>query len=319
MGAIRTPITDENPARIEENSGAWWAEKTPGLSAPYQTLFQIGKELLREPDIGHLLCQAIDRAIEVSGAENGLIILFDGSGKTLFEAARNLQREDIKNPVFEVCQTILHRVRTEGTPICLRDALEAAWLQQSDSVVRLKILSVACLPLYQNEKVFGVVYLDNRTVRGAFEPNICAFLKEFADFIALAAFRALELKRAQNHQYALEDELRARYDFDAIVGHSPKMIKILHLVSQVSDTNAPVLIEGESGSGKELVARAIHYNSRRRAMPIVSINCGPFRRACWNPSCLAMKEARLPALSKGAKACLNKRMAARCFWTKWKR
>jgi transcriptional regulator with GAF, ATPase, and Fis domain len=240
----------------------------------FQRLFEIAKRLLAESEVDKLLAFAMDQAIEMSGAERGLIILFGEGGETLFEIARNLKKEDIDHPEFEVSRTIINKVKNEGTPICLRNALDDPMLRKSNSVARLKILSVICLPLRHNNEVFGVVYLDNRTVRGVFESETCAFMQEFADFISLAAYRALEMKRLQNRQQVLEEELRARYDFAAIVGHDPKMMEVLHVVSQVADTDAPVLIEGESGTGKELVARAIHFNSRRREMPMVSINCG---------------------------------------------
>jgi Nif-specific regulatory protein len=240
----------------------------------FQRLFEIAKRILAESDVDKLLAFAMDQAIELSGAERGLIILFHEGGETLFEIARNLKKEDIDHPEFEVSRTIVNKVKNEGTPICLCNALEDPGLRQSNSVVRLKILSVICLPLHHDDKIFGVIYLDNRTVRGIFARETCAFLKEFADFISLAAHRALELKRLQNRQQVLEEELRARYDFAAILGHSSKMIEILHVVSQVAETDAPVLIEGESGTGKELVARAIHFNSRRRERSLVCINCG---------------------------------------------
>jgi two-component system NtrC family response regulator len=68
--------------------------------------------------------------------------------------------------------------------------------------------------------------------------------------------------------------LDARYDFGAIVGEHPKLIKVLETVAQVAGTRAPVLILGESGTGKELIADAIHRNSPRADAPIVKINMG---------------------------------------------
>ena len=123
------------------------------------------------------------------------------------------------------------------------------------------------------DEIFGVVYLDNRTLWGVFKPDMSAFIKTFVDFISLAAYHALEWSLIQNRQELLEDELRTHYDFEAILGHSPKMLEVLQVISQVADTDAPVLIEGESGTGKELAARAIHFNNRRKQMPLVSVNC----------------------------------------------
>jgi DNA-binding NtrC family response regulator len=72
----------------------------------------------------------------------------------------------------------------------------------------------------------------------------------------------------------LRSLMRDKYKFENIIGVSLQMQKVLELVEKVADTNVTVLVRGESGVGKELVARAIHYNSSRRARPLVVVNCG---------------------------------------------
>jgi transcriptional regulator with GAF, ATPase, and Fis domain len=237
-------------------------------------LIEIGKRLLTETNITSVLTVAIDGAIEITGAERGMIILFGEGKEILFETARHIEKEDIVNPKFEISQTIIDQVKSEGASIYLHNALEDPRFATSESVDQLRILSILCLPLKHNGKTFGVVYLDNRTVVGAFEPEIFEFTENFTDFISLAAYHALERRDMQNRQVELEKELRSRFDFEAIIGNSPKMMKVLQLVSQVAETDVPVLLEGETGIGKELAARAIHFNSKRREMQLVSINCG---------------------------------------------
>jgi transcriptional regulator with PAS, ATPase and Fis domain len=72
----------------------------------------------------------------------------------------------------------------------------------------------------------------------------------------------------------LENYLRSRYDFAAIVGHDPRLIELLDLVVKIKDADLPVLIEGESGTGKELFARALHFNSKRKDFPLLNVDCG---------------------------------------------
>jgi DNA-binding NtrC family response regulator len=72
----------------------------------------------------------------------------------------------------------------------------------------------------------------------------------------------------------LEQRLRQECDFSVIIGHDPQIVSILDLIHKLKDVDAPVLIEGESGVGKELVGRAIHYNSKRNKEPLIFINCG---------------------------------------------
>ncbi|HEV8581186.1 MAG TPA: sigma 54-interacting transcriptional regulator [Thermoanaerobaculia bacterium] len=237
-------------------------------------LLEIGKRVLAESDIRRVLTVALDGVIELCAADRGMILLAGPGGETLFEEARGLGRQDIENPEFEVSRTILEKVRSEGTAFWSPNVLEDPALGARRSVLRLRILSMICLPIRHGDEVFGLVYLDNRRMAGVFTAETLELVESFADLISLAAFHALERRRLNDHVEDLSRELRSQYRFDAIIGQSPQILETLRLVSQVADSEATVLILGESGTGKELIARAIHYNSRRRDRPFVAINCG---------------------------------------------
>ncbi|MFH1076857.1 MAG: sigma-54 dependent transcriptional regulator [Pseudomonadota bacterium] len=85
------------------------------------------------------------------------------------------------------------------------------------------------------------------------------------------AFRYQSLER---ENMILKDQLRQKYRFENFIGNSPAILKVFEVIEKVADTDSTILITGASGTGKELVARAIHYNSRRRNKPMVTINCG---------------------------------------------
>lgn len=86
--------------------------------------------------------------------------------------------------------------------------------------------------------------------------------------------RALKQRAIENRLRRLETQVRDRYRFDQIVGRSPAMQRVFQIIERVAPTNTTVLISGRTGTGKELVARAIHYNSPRASGPFVDINCG---------------------------------------------
>ncbi len=237
-------------------------------------ILELAKRILAETEVHHVLDKAMDQLIQLSGAERGMVILFGQAGGVLFETARNLKKEDIDNPEFQVSRTIIDKVKNRGEAICLANAFDDPSLQTSISTKRLEILSVICLPLRHDSDTFGVIYLDNRLVRGMFTPQLFELVGSFAEFISLSAYHALEKTQQEQHIASLEAELRSRYQFDAIISHSPKMTEILKIVSQVANTEATVLIQGESGTGKELIARSIHYNSSRRNNSLMPINCG---------------------------------------------
>jgi DNA-binding NtrC family response regulator len=86
--------------------------------------------------------------------------------------------------------------------------------------------------------------------------------------------RLIKQKELVLENQALRQEVEQKYSFSNIVGQSPQMKKIFELIKKVANTKGNVLITGSSGTGKELVARAIHYNSNRKNKPFVAINCG---------------------------------------------
>jgi DNA-binding NtrC family response regulator len=85
--------------------------------------------------------------------------------------------------------------------------------------------------------------------------------------------RTLEKNRERQELQRLRAEVAQKYTFQNFIGKSPLMHRVFDLISQVAETDATVLINGETGTGKELVAKAIHYNSARRDRPFVGVNC----------------------------------------------
>lgn len=82
-----------------------------------------------------------------------------------------------------------------------------------------------------------------------------------------------QLKRSEDRNHALLEQISSPYNFDNIIGRSPAMKQVINLLKKVVQVDSPVLITGPSGTGKELVAKAIHYNSRRKSGPFIAVNC----------------------------------------------
>ena len=93
------------------------------------------------------------------------------------------------------------------------------------------------------------------------------------DHLTTVIAKALEFRALRDENRQLRDELGRRYAFDNIVGHSAAMQEIFATIMRVAPTRATVLLAGESGVGKDLIARAIHFHSPRRDRPFVKINC----------------------------------------------
>jgi len=128
-------------------------------------LLNLGKQLLSINEIDKILELSIDQAIDLAKAERGLIILFDSEGEIIFEKARNLNKNDVEHPKFEVSRTIINKVKTSGEPLFFHNAKDAPFLDNSVSIIRLKILSVICVPLIFQKKYLASFILIIKVLR----------------------------------------------------------------------------------------------------------------------------------------------------------
>ncbi|HZP24386.1 MAG TPA: sigma 54-interacting transcriptional regulator, partial [Terriglobales bacterium] len=135
------------------------------------------------------------------------------------------------------------------------------------------------LPLISRNRLLGVLAVGKRT-ENAFGEEEVAFLMQVANQVAIGVENALayseiaELKdRLAQEKLYLEDELRGEMDFEGIVGQSSALRHVLNLVETVAPSDSTVLMLGETGTGKELIARAIHDRSRRKGRTFVKVNC----------------------------------------------
>ncbi|MBI3206216.1 MAG: sigma 54-interacting transcriptional regulator [Myxococcales bacterium] len=247
-----------------------------------------------------LLEQVLDALITWTGVERGLLLLRAPGGKLVPRAARNLERHDLTDDQLALSNTLAERALALSEPVVAVDAAgELPELHQS--VHALKLRSVLAVPLLAHGEALGVVYLDDRMRRGAFGPAELAWVRLLGSLAAVAIADARDrvllrraARRARRAEARLAQDLAARealldvaehelararardtrFTYSQIVGESDVLRSLLRTLDRVSLSDVPVLIAGESGSGKELVARAIHEHSARCRQRFVSENCG---------------------------------------------
>jgi formate hydrogenlyase transcriptional activator len=135
------------------------------------------------------------------------------------------------------------------------------------------------VPLISKNRLLGVLAVARRE-ENAFDEDEVAFLTQVANQVAIGVENALayseiaDLKdRLAQEKLYLEEEIRGEMDFEGIVGQSSALRHVLQLVETVAPSNSTVLLLGETGTGKELIARAIHDRSRRKERTFVKLNC----------------------------------------------
>ena len=191
--------------------------------------------------------------------------LFSDYFKTGLELSRN---ETCGSWVFEHLQLLVRRDLEKEQQYLNERRLAAEGIQ-----------SMCVVPLVFQGKCIGTLSLVSRE-KDRYSDEDAMFLQEVANQVTLAIqnMRSYEeidsLKaRLEKENVYLREELCAEHNFEEIVGNSPALLKALHAVDQVAPTDSTVLIYGETGTGKELVARAIHSRSARNGRALVNVNC----------------------------------------------
>ena len=235
-------------------------------------LLQFSERLLVTRDVQSLLESVLDGAIEVTGAERGFVLLLRDNTPEV-RAARNLRQESIPDAVRQLSDSIVAKVIETRRPIIVADAMSDSAFSRSDSVMHLRLSSVLCAPLIAGGELLGLLYLGNDRVANLFPPRSIDVITIFAAQAAMILQNALLLDSLRTDKTELEKRLKDQR-FGEIIGSVPSMLEVFHKVQKVAPTDIFVLISGETGTGKELIAREIHNRSTRNNGPFVIINCG---------------------------------------------
>lgn len=187
----------------------------------------------------------------------------------------------------EVAATMVRAAVEAGEDMVCSEAFDDARFSQDPYVQRTRPRSILCACLKHHGRVLGVGYLENNSAPGVYDPHRQEMARLLGSHAAISLYNArlYTSLEASNREIArLKQELERERDylleevkntgaFGEIVGGSPALGRVLQQIEAVAQTQASVLILGESGVGKELVARAIHEQSPRAEHPLVKVNC----------------------------------------------
>jgi len=258
------------------------ASPAPVPPAPYQILLEVAEAIASYRDLRELFHVLAERLHFVVGFDYLNLILHDAKRSVMrlhiLETSRPTQVElGLEIPVEWSAAGLVFETQT---PLIIPDIeKEERFPQMREVMQREGIISLCVLPLTSAQRRLGCLGFGRASNKPYVESEV-GFMQQAARLVAIGvenalAFEeiaALKNKLAEEKLY-LEDEIRSELNFEEIIGESSALKKILKQVETVAPTESTVLLQGETGTGKELFARAIHNLSARRERTLVKINC----------------------------------------------
>ena len=245
-------------------------------------LTEIGQILSSSLDLRSSFGQVMQIISDKLSMRRGALVMLDEStGRLRTEAAIGMTPEEMERGKYAVGEGITGSVVANGRARVIPDVRnDPDFLNRTGrvSAETPEPISFICVPIKIEGRTAGALSVDKAITDEDRLRSDAKFLDITAAFLAQAiqinrmVLRQKEELLEENAQ--LRAQVRDRYRFENIIGDSPAMHDVFAVVGQVANSRATVLILGETGTGKEMIAKAIHYNSPRRDKPFVRVNCG---------------------------------------------
>ncbi len=258
-----------------------WSAPAAG-GARDRTLIESVSRLLNSlSDLRELAQRAMEMAVEQLDAERGVLLLADPeTGRLTPMAEHGAVDAATRRDAVGYSRRVVQHVAESGGSLLISDAPSDPRVS-SQSVVDLRLRSIVCVPMYLGGRVVGAVYLDDSRRPEAFGDADRGLLEGFAHLMAIAIEKSRgheEVQRANQllvgENLTLRQQVGTRFQAQNLIGTSSEMQRVLATLHLVAQSNSSVLLTGENGTGKELIARTLHHSGKRRLRPFVAVNCG---------------------------------------------
>jgi transcriptional regulator with GAF, ATPase, and Fis domain/pSer/pThr/pTyr-binding forkhead associated (FHA) protein len=258
----------------------------PKLGRAAASLCRLAFELAQAPDIITIADLALAGLFQATQVDSGAVLALPRNyqGDPNFgELEMVATRTDSTLPYHRVSAVLASTVLREGEAVLARNVMGDSSLGSRDSKGVVDATSVICAPIRRGKRILGLLHLYSTNDERVPDPDDLEFTLAVADTVAVALdnlSRREEL--AENLSQIRDENLQLREQLGVqseIVGGSVAMARVAQEIGRAAPSRATVLIRGESGVGKELVARAVHYSSQRRKGPFVCLNCAALSRS----------------------------------------
>jgi len=231
----------------------------------FELLADLGAMIAGEVELDDLLATFAARVAQALGADRATLWLIDGAtGEIRSRVATLPEMPELRVPSGT---GVVGHVAQSGELVNIRDVSEdPRWAEQIAEQIGYRVESMLTAPIIRREQIRGVLQVLNKR-DGYFTPKDDEFVRVLAEQIG----RALDYTTLRGDD--AQRGLTVRGRFNHVIGRSPAMAAVYEMIVRAAQTDATVLLHGETGTGKGLLARAIHVNSERRHAPFVHVDC----------------------------------------------
>lgn len=252
----------------------------PKVGRAAATLCRLAFELAKTPDVVSLANTALAALFDSTQIDAGGLLLRgrDAQGDRTLDTLEVISsRSDSAHRYHRVSQFLASTVMRDGQGVLARNVMDDSQLGARDSSGDILAASVICAPIRKDGKVQGILHLYTTDAARPLDPDDLEFSLAVADTVSMT-LQNLDRRQelAENLNLVRDENVQLREQLGVqseIVGGSEAMARVAQQISRAAPSRATVLIRGESGVGKELVARAVHFSSPRKKGPFVCLNC----------------------------------------------
>jgi Nif-specific regulatory protein len=232
-----------------------------------QSVLAACQAVLAAPALPDLQRRLMATILDATPAERAAILLLSDRAGT-FASALHWTRRGGECSAFPIPRAVINHVLTESAALCVNEASYTAW--SSHTVVQARLTSMLAVPLSESGVARGAIYVDLSNPAVRFGEHDLRLLTGIAEVSAAPLRSALKIETLERENQRLLTELPG---IQPLIGSGERMRAVHRFVMKVSGSDATVLVTGATGTGKELVARAIHRTSARAQRPFAAINC----------------------------------------------
>lgn len=241
-------------------------------------LFEVSRMLDQSLDLADVVSPVLEAMAEHMDMRHGTLTLLNRkTNDILTEAAHGLSPDQARRGRYKLGEGITGQVVLTGKPAVIPRKSEEPQLLDRTSRGKSADISFICVPINVGQEVVGALSIDrpfNSEKDLQEDVRLLSIISSMiAQAVKLRRAAEEERERLQEENKRLRAELRERFRPSNIIGTSREMQEVYDQIAQVAVSNTSVLIQGETGTGKELVAHAVHYNSARADKPFIKAHC----------------------------------------------